>query len=156
MELTKKELDLFMSINFYIRYESLSKEFNSPKNPFENYSNEEVIKIVNQIGYEIKYLKKDNFFKLEQKTSDLIFTLNINLKYANTELILGVKNSKTGEIFGSPFTMICKLIEIAQGRETEGYLKAPKFSNYEELKKILITGLSIYEDFKAELLKQSS
>ena len=61
MELNKKELEIYEKINLYKRHYALSVQ-NNYENTFENYSNEEVLKIVKELGYTAKYKKKENFF----------------------------------------------------------------------------------------------
>ena len=48
------------------------------------------------------------------------------------------------------------LASFAEGVDLEENIKMPKFRNYEDLEFILKEAFSIYEDFKAELLKQET
>ncbi|MRI64137.1 hypothetical protein EDM00_09065 [Ornithobacterium rhinotracheale] len=56
-------------------------------------------------------------------------------------------------LLGGPFAHISKEIEILKNIEKEGYIRSPKFGNYEDLYEILKVILHVYEDFKKEVLK---
>jgi len=151
MKLTEKEKKIYDTIDFYNRYEKLSKEYQF-EDCFENYSNEKVMDIIEQMGYKVRYFKKESFFQVKEKSNNLKFNFHICLKYGNVELIMGQTNTDTNEKIGNVFTMIIKRIEISENIEKEGYMKDPKFRNYDDLKEILKDAFSIYEDFKKEVV----
>ena len=153
MELNSKEYSIYKNINFISRYEILSNTFQ-----FEDrleYSNEEVLNLLHNLGYKAKYVKSNDFFKVEEKTNGVKFYLNICLKYSNAELIIGATDTEkdkfiTGDVFGGLF----RDIKYVEGIDLEENIRDPKFRNYEDLEQILKEAFSIYEDFKTELLKQ--
>lgn len=155
MELNSKEYQVYKNIDFVKRYESLSKSFQ-----YEDrleYANDEVLNLITKRGYKAKYLKSDNFFKVEEKVNGIKFYLNICLKYSNAELIIGATDISNGQfITGSVFSRLYKQIKFAEGVDLEENIKMPKFRTYEDLEEILKETFSIYEDFKAELLKQET
>ena len=61
MKLSKKEFEIFEKINLYERYSNISNQYRFEET-FENYSNDEVIKIVKELGYSVKYRKKERKF----------------------------------------------------------------------------------------------
>lgn len=151
----EKQLRIYENINFCSRYENLSKK-NQFENTFENYSNDEVVRIIEKIGHRAKFIKNGNFFKIEEKAFGIKFYFHINLKYGFTELIIGATNIELDEfILGGPFGGIFKDIAYVKDGE-EKSVRKPKFSTYEELQEILKEALSIYEDFKVEFLKQNA
>jgi len=154
MDLTSKDYILLNKINFDTRYKELSKK-NQYDITFENYSNEEVIKMMNMLGYTAKYFKNGNFFKIEEKLNDIIFYLNISLKYGLAEFIIGGTKAITKEfIYGGTFGNIFKDIKYFTNEETDQGVNKPSFRNYDDLKVILKEAFSIYEDFKSEIIKQ--
>jgi hypothetical protein len=58
MQLSKKELSVYDIINFYKRYENLSKQYNDLADRIETYSIDEVLKILNGYGYKAKFIKR--------------------------------------------------------------------------------------------------
>ena len=60
MELSKKELEIFEKIHLYERHSNISNLYRFEET-FENYSNDEVIEIVKELGYSAKYRKKSFF-----------------------------------------------------------------------------------------------
>lgn len=153
MELSKKELEIFEKINLYERHSNISNQYRFEET-FENYSNDEVIKIVKELGYSAKYRKKENFFQIIETTNKLKFYFHFSLKYGLVEIIIYWECINNKDIWGGgTFAGICKKIEIAKNEEKEGYIKDARFRNYEDLKNILREYFLIYEDLKTEVLK---
>ena len=153
MEINSKEYQVYKNIDFVNRYENLSNNFQ-----FEDrldYVNDEVLKLIAKIGNKAKYVKSDNFFKIEDKINGVKFYLHICLKYSNAELIIGaIDIAQDNFITGTVFGRLYKLIKYSEGVDLEANIRDPKFRNYEDLEQILKEAFSIYEDFKTELIKQ--
>ena len=153
MELSKKELEIFEKINLYERHSNISNQYRFEET-FENYSNDEVIKIVKELGYSAKYRKKEKFFQIIETINEMKFYFHFSLKYGLVEIIMYWECINNKDIWGGgTFAGICKKIEIAKNEEKEGYIKKARFRNYEDLKNILREYFLIYEDLKTEVLK---
>ncbi len=153
MKLSKKELEIFEKINLYERHSNISNQYRFEET-FENYSNDEVIKIVKELGYSAKYKKKENFFQIIETINEMRFYFHFSLKYGLVEIIMYWECINNKDIWGGgTFAGICKKIEIAKNEEKEGYIKDARFRNYEDLKNILREYFLIYEDLKTEVLK---
>lgn len=153
MKLSKKDLEIFEKINLYERHSNISNQYRFEET-FENYSNDEVIKIVKELGYSAKYRKKENFFQIMETTNKLKFYFHFSLKYGLVEIIIYWECINNKDKWGGgTFAGICKKIEIAKNEEKEGYIKKARFRNYEDLKNILREYFLIYEDLKTEVLK---
>ena len=156
MELSKKELEIFEKINLYERHSNISNQYRFEET-FENYSNDEVIKIVKELGYSAKYRKKENFFQIIETTNKLKFYFHFSLKYGLVEIIIYWECINNKDKWGGgTFAGICKKIEIAKNEEKEGYIKKARFRNYEDLKNILREYFLIYEDLKISLIYEKS
>ena len=155
MELNSKEYQVYKNIDFVSRYDSLSVNFQHEERL--EYAKDEVLNLITKLGYKAKYVKSDNFFKVEEKINGVKFYLNICLKYSNAELIIGATDiAKDQFMTGDTFGRLYKLIKYAEGIDLEENIKKPKFRTYEDLEFILKETFRIYEDFKAELLKQET
>lgn len=119
---------------------------------FEGYSNDDVLRIIQEIGYSVKFMSKENFFKITESVSDLLFYCHFSCKYALVEFIFGVRDKNKIHLEGGALSTICKLIEMSEGINKEGYVQYPGFRNYEELRNILRQYFRLYEDFKREFL----
>ena len=151
--ISKKELEIFEKIDLYERHSNISNQYRFEET-FENYSNDEVIKIVKELGYSAKYRKKENFFQIIETTNKLKFYFHFSLKYGLVEIIIYWECINNKDKWGGgTFAGICKKIEIAKNEEKEGYIKKVRFRNYEDLKNILREYFLIYEDLKTEVLK---
>ena len=156
MELSKKELEIFEKINLYERHSNISNQYRFEET-FENYSNDEVIKIVKELGYSAKYKKKENFFQIIETINEMKFYFHFSLKYGLVEVIMYWECINNKDIWGGgTFAGICKKIEIAKNEEKEGYIKKARFRNYEDLKNILREYFLIYEDLKISLIYEKS
>lgn len=150
--MNKNLTQIFVDIDFYNQYKSLSQRYTATT-AMDNADKNRVVEIIENIGYKTKYISKGNFYKIEDNLSNWKVNIHFCLKYGMCEIILGGKNLISQEILGGPATLIYEDIEIYKGIQSESYIKDPSFSSYEELKEILTKALSIYEDFKTELLK---
>ena len=153
MELSKKELEIFEKIDLYERHSNISNQYRFEET-FENYSNDEVIKIVKELGYSAKYRKKEKFFQIIETINEMKFYFHFSLKYGLVEVIIFWEYENNKDLSGGGLlSVVCKLIEIAKNEEKEGYIKDARFRNYEDLKNILREYFLIYEDLKTEVLK---
>ena len=156
MELSKKELEIFEKINLYERHSNISNQYRFEET-FENYSNDEVIKIVKELGYSAKYRKKENFFQIIETINEMKFYFHFSLEYGLVEIIIYWECINNKDKWGGgTFAGICKKIEIAKNEEKEGYIKDARFRNYEDLKNILREYFLIYEDLKISLIYEKS
>ncbi len=147
MQLKQATKTALEKINFIERYKTLSNKYAFDlKEAFERYDINEVLNIIDGLGYKASYNKSENFFKIVEKTPEFKFQFNISLKYGLVELIWAIWMGK--EYFdGSNWVMLKRLLD---GMDEN--LRDPRFRNYVELKEILEIALSIYEDFKHEFL----
>jgi len=152
MELSKKDLEIYEKINLYDRYRDINNLYRFEET-FENYSNDEVIKIVKELGYTAKYRKKENFFQIIETINEMRFYFHFSLKYGLVEIIMGMMDKNKKNIIGGLVPNICKKIEIVKNEEKKGDIKKARFRNYEDLKNILREYFLIYEDLKTEVLK---
>ena len=155
MELSKKELEIFEKINLYERHSNISNQYRFEET-FENYSNDEAIKIVKELGYSAKYRKKENFFQIIETINEMKFYFHFSLEYGMVEIIMGMMNKNKKNIIGGLVPNVCKKIEIVKNEEKEGYIKDACFRNYEDLKNILREYFLIYEDLKISLIYEKS
>ena len=154
--ISKKELEIFEKINLYERHSNISNQYRFEET-FENYSNDEAIKIVKELGYSAKYRKKENFFQIIETINEMKFYFHFSLKYGLVEVIMYWECINNKDIWGGgTFAGICKKIEIAKNEEKEGYIKKARFRNYEDLKNILREYFLIYEDLKISLIYEKS
>ncbi|GIJ97554.1 hypothetical protein CAPN001_21230 [Capnocytophaga stomatis] len=152
MELSKKELEIFEKINLYERHKNLSKQYRY-EDKLKNYSNDEAIKIVKELGYSAKYKKKENFFQVIETINEKKFYFHFSLKYGLVEIIMGMMDKNKRHIIGGAFSWLCKKIKITENEEIKDNVKYARFRNYEDLKNILKEYFLIYEDLKREVLK---
>ena len=124
MELSKKELEIFEKINLYDRYRDINNLYRFEET-FENYSNDEVIKIVKELGYTAKYRKKENFFQIIETINEMRFYFHFSLKYGLVEIIMGMMDKNKKNIIGGLVPNICKKIEIVKNEEKKGDIKKP-------------------------------
>ena len=150
--ISKKELEIFEKINLYERHSNISNQYRFEET-FENYSNDEVIKIVKELGYSAKYRKKEKFFQIIETINEMKFYFHFSLEYGMVEIIMGMMDKNKKNIIGGLVPNICKKIEIVKNEEKQGDIKKARFRNYEDLKNILREYFLIYEDLKTEVLK---
>ena len=74
---------VLLEINFLGECKKLSGQYLYSKDSFDNYSNDEVVKIISALGYPLKYNKKENFIALINHLMDgillSVFAVNTTL-----------------------------------------------------------------------------
>ena len=154
MILENRVLQIYDKINFEERYFELLQN-HSHKDYLEKPKKENVLETLKKLGYSAKFFSKEGFYQVEKITiGNYDFYFNCGLKYGVCELIFGAKNIETNAKIGGVVTRIFKLIKRAKGEDIISPIKDLSFSSYEELESILKEALVLYEDLKAEVLKQ--
>jgi len=152
MEQNSKEYDVYKNIDFANRYEAISKNHQF-EDSFEKYSNEEVVKLISELGYKSKYIKSDNFFRTQDKIQNVEFYFHICLKHGIVELIIGAVNTENNKLItGGVFGWLHSDIKEAEGIILDKKVRKPQFRSYNDLREILKEAFSIYEDFKREVV----
>ena len=145
----KQMVKVLNSIRFPERYQALRIQYSFDlKESFEDYDNQYVLKMLQDIGYvAVKYWRKENFFQAKKKSNIYEFRYHICIKYGVAELMWYVmKNNKYYE--GDTFPNLeYELLNL----ENRNHL--PIFRNYEDLHGILTTAFQMFEDMTAEFLK---
>ena len=136
------------SIRFPERYQDLRIQYSFDlKESFEDYDNQYVLKMLQDIGYTAaKYRKRENFFQAKKKSNIYEFRYHICIKYGIAELMWYVmKDNKYYE--GDTFPNLeHELLNLENGN------RLPKFRNYEDLHGILTTAFQMFEDMTTEFL----
>ena len=145
----KQMVKVLNSIRFPERYQALRIQYSFDlKESFEDYDNQYVLKMLQDIGYvAVKYRKRENFFQAKKKSNIYEFRYHICIKYGIAELMwYAMKDNKYYE--GGTFPNLeYELLNL----ENRNHL--PIFRNYEDLHGILTTAFQMFEDMTAEFLK---
>jgi hypothetical protein len=151
MELNKKLKEVLAAIDFTSRYKHISTKHQYTDNSIK-LEVDSVLLMLSELGYVFKYIKSESFFKLLVKHAPFQLQFNISLKYGNVELIWDVlENGQRLSLGLGTWSNISSLL-LDDGKK----VLMPKCRNSDDLREILKEALSIYEDFKVELLKQLS
>ena len=141
-------VQVLSSIRFAERYEALRTQYDfDAKESFENYDNQYVLEMLQDIGYvAVKYWRKENFFQAKKKSNIYEFRYHICIKAGIAELMWYVmKDNKYYE--GDTFPNLeHELLNL----ENRNHL--PIFRNYEDLHGILTTAFQMFEDMTSEFL----
>ena len=150
--ISKKELEIFEKINLYERHSNISNQYRY-EDKLKDYSSDETIRIVKELGYLAKYRKREKFFQIIETINEMKFYFHFSLEYGMVEIIMGMMNKNKKHIIGGAFSWLCKKIKVTENEEIKDNVKYARFRNYEDLKNILREYFLIYEDFKTEVLK---
>jgi len=142
-------VEVLNSIRFAERYQALRIQYSFDlKESFEDYDNQYVLKMLQDIGYAaVKYRKREDFFQAKKKSNIYEFRYHICIKYGVAELMwYAMKDNKYYE--GGTFPNLeYELLNL----ENRNHL--PNFRNYEDLHKILAIAFQMCEDMTTEFLK---
>ena len=145
----KKALE---NINFIDRYKSVSEKYSAERTLSDNrlryIDGEEVIKIINECGYDALFDKEEKFFKInDESINEYIFRVHIIIKDGMIDLVWVLKENDD-LILGSPLSAYSRsLIDVSYR------IKKPVISDYNDIEDILKLTFNMYEDFKKEYVK---
>ena len=149
MKQLPKIRQILENVKFEDSYRNISEKYSVDRDEtFENHSYEKVLLILKSLDYNFKYNKRERFYELNQSINDYEFTFNISLKYGLVEFIWALRKNKELITLGGPWAFIIRLLN--HGKKTD--IKKPSFKNYDALESILKESLSIYEEFKSEVI----
>ena len=137
---------IFEQLEFNNWYESLSKMRSEQR--LEDYSNNEVIELTKKMGFDVKYYKKENFFRYVNEFNGIQTNLNFSLKYGLVELILDLVINGERIRTGGPFTYIYRLLNNGE------VIKNPSFKDYNELEFILNESFRFIEKLNLKLREE--
>lgn len=142
-------------INFFSRFEELSNRFDEKRIPLyeglEYIDREEVMQIIQDLGYISKFNSKEKFYKVKEEQIGKYKTgVNISLKYEMVNLIWIVKEKKE-IVLGLPWGMFVSLFS-----DLDYKIPNPRIGTYEDIEEILKVSFEMYEDFKKALMKSQS
>ncbi|WP_258101846.1 hypothetical protein [Marinoscillum pacificum] len=142
MRIDSRIIELLEKIDFAENYKKLVNTFSGGE--FEDYSVINVETIFKDLGYDVFYNKKEDFFKVMFYRNDLEIQVNFSLKYGAVETILGIIRKGERIKVGGPFGFLYRSI-------TSERLAKPLFSNYDQLKEIISTTLLIVKEIQVEI-----
>ena len=142
-------VQVLSSIHFAERYEALRTQYSfDAKESFENYDNQYVLEMLQEIGYtSVKYRKREDFFQAKKKSNIYEFRYHICIKYGIAELMwYAMKDNKYYE--GGTFPNLeYELLNLENGN------RLPIFRNYEDLREILTIAFQMCEDMTEAFLR---
>ena len=136
-------------IRFAERYQALRTQYSfDAKESFENYDNQYVLEMLQEIGYtSVKYRKREDFFQAKKKSNIYEFRYHICIKYGIAELMWYAMKDNKYYAGGSFPNLEYELLNL----ENRNHL--PIFRNYEDLREILTLAFQMFEDMTTEFLK---
>lgn len=140
-----------LDIDFFKRFEQLSKRFDEIKTPRKErlryFDGEIVMESISRLGYAVEFEPKEKFFIVKGgKIENYSFVVHIILDNGMVDMVWIVKNNDK-LILGLPIGEFSRIIFNPDYR-----IKKPIFGTYEDLDEILCTGFQMFEDFKRVLV----
>lgn len=150
IELNSKIKDALVKIDFIKRYEELSKKFNAERTSLSSrliyIDGEEVMEIIQSLGYLPLFNAKEKFYKIkEEQIGKFTFGVHIILQGGMVDLVWVVREDNE-LLLGSPWGTYSRRLSDNSYR-----IKKPIFGTYEDLEEILTVSFKMYEDFKSAL-----
>lgn len=152
IELNSKIKEALIKIDFIKRYEGLSNKFNAERTPSNNrlvyIDGEEVMDIIQELGYYTLFDNKEKFYKIkEERIGNYTFGTHIILQGGMVDLVWVVREN--GELLlGAPWGTYSRRLNKDSFR-----IKKPIFGTYEDLEEIFKITFKMYEDFKRVLTR---
>jgi hypothetical protein len=139
---------ILKDIHFSDRFINLSNKYTDFDKRLVSDDFNEIEKSIQSFEYNFKFNKSENFFKLIENIKPYKIQFNVVIQRGIVEFIIGIeKDGERLKMGGS----VCGAVEFLIGKS---FTSKPIYKDYEDLQAILKEAFSIYEDFKAELLKQ--
>ena len=153
MKLDTRVEKALQDINFVKRYEALSHTFSRARTPKEEaldyFDGDFLMEIINSLGYEVKFSKKEYFFALKkEKNGQYEFGFKFSLEYGMVEFIWDLKDSNQNVLLGTNLFTIIRLLTSADNKMMD-----PIISDYVDFRDVMKIAFDMYEDFKQAFLK---
>ena len=153
MKLDARVEKALQDINFVERYEALSHTFSRSRTPKEEaldyYDGDFLMDIINSLGYEVKFSKKEYFFSLKKEQYE--FGFKFSLEYGMVELIWDLKDSNQNVLLGTNLFTIIRLLTSPDNK-----IMDPIVSDYVDFRDVMKIAFEMYEDFKQAFLKAAA
>lgn len=152
MELNDKIKNALIKIDFVKRYEELSNIYSDEKTSKNErliyIDGEEIMEMIQNLGYSPLFDKKEKFYKIqEEKILDYSFGFHIILVNGMVDLVWVVR--KDGELLlGAPWSVYSRRLIDVNYR-----IKKPIIGNYEDIEDIFKVIFKMFEDFKKAILE---
>ena len=143
----------FQAINFVERYEQLSNYYSKDRTPegqeLDYFDGDFLIEIINSLGYEVKFNKREYFFSLKkEKNGEFEFGFKFSMEYGMVELIWDLKESNKKVLLGTNLFTIIRLLTSPDNK-----IMDPVISDYIDFRDVMKIAFEMYDDFKQEFLK---
>lgn len=140
-----------LSIDFFKRYENLSKKYDERKTPRKErlryFDGEIIMESIKHLGYTVEFEPKEKFFIVKDKQiENYSFAVHIILDGGMVDMVWIVKEDNA-LILGLPIGEFSRIIFSPDYR-----IKKPIFGTYEDLDEIFCIGFQMFEDFKQALV----
>lgn len=141
------------AINFVERYEQLSNYYSKDRTPegqeLDYFDGDFLIEIINSLGYEVKFNKREYFFSLKkEKNGEFEFGFKFSMEYGMMELIWDLKESNKKVLLGTNLFTIIRLLTSPDNK-----IMDPVISDYIDFRDVMKIAFEMYDDFKQEFLK---
>ena len=141
------------AINFVERYEQLSNYYSKDRTPegqeLDYFDGDFLIEIINSLGYEVKFNKREYFFSLKkEKNGEFEFGFKFSMEYGMVELIWDLKESNKKVLLGTNLFTIIRLLTSPDNK-----IMDPVISDYIDFRDVMKIAFEMYEDFKEAFLK---
>lgn len=152
MELNDKIKNALIKIDFVKRYEELSNIYSDEKTSKNErliyIDGEEIMEMIQNLGYSPLFDKKEKFYKIqEEKILDYSFGFHIILVNGMVDLVWVVR--KDGELLlGAPWSVYSRRLIDVNYR-----IKKPIIGNYEDIEDIFKVIFKMFEDFKKAIVE---
>lgn len=151
--MNKSEIyEVLREMDIVERYLKLAENHQFPiKELFKKYDNHKVVELIEALGYNAKYVKSENYFKVSfEDYMGIRFQLNLVLKSGIVDIVFCVWwNDEV--LTGVPMSLLVK-----QMSATELETKKPLFRNYDEMNEILKEAFELYLDFYSRVKSKLS
>ena len=141
------------AINFVERYKQLSNYYSKDRTPegqeLDYFDGDFLIEIINSLGYEVKFNKREYFFSLKkEKNGEFEFGFKFSMEYGMVELIWDLKESNKKVLLGTNLFTIIRLLTSPDNK-----IMDPVISDYIDFRDVMKIAFEMYDDFKQEFLK---
>ena len=153
MKIDERILEALKVINFVERYEQLSNYYSKDRTPegqeLDYFDGDFLIEIINSLGYEVKFNKREYFFSLKkEKNGEFEFGFKFSMEYGMVELIWDLKESNKKVLLGTNLFTIIRLLTSPDNK-----IMDPVISDYIDFRDVMKIAFEMYEDFKQAFIK---
>lgn len=142
-DILQKDIEyILLKMDFISRYQSIWEKY-GVKDESYVISDTDIIRVFEELGYEIKKKNKEQYFSNYIKEKDMEYRMGISIKYNIIHFDFSIKSEKFGIHSGGDFGLLVQLMT-----NWEMPIKSPGFNNLNSFQSLIADLVKLFNEIR--------